>query len=76
MVCASKKGEMLVMRKVGLAPPESAIVVGEKQPELAAIFKGPLDGHYFAIMPDLLPAAQALSDADQPAGEWGQYLLN
>ncbi|CAN6271947.1 unnamed protein product [Urochloa humidicola] len=62
-VRASKKGEVLVLRKLGLLPadPTSA---GSLHPELASVFRGPLDTSTFAAMRDMFPAARALSDAD------------
>nr|CAB3450654.1 unnamed protein product [Digitaria exilis] len=63
MVRASKKGEVLLSRKLGLAPPEGA-GADQQRPNLAAIFKGPMDDHYFAAMRDLFPAAQVLYDAE------------
>ncbi|CAO2186369.1 unnamed protein product [Urochloa humidicola] len=62
-VRASKKGEVLVMRKLGLCQAEGATILGLK-PELKAIFTGPLDKTHFAAIRDIFPAANALSDAD------------
>nr|CAB3496083.1 unnamed protein product [Digitaria exilis] len=56
-VRASKKGELLLMCKLGLPPPERAAAIDEQQPDLAAVFMGPMDDHYFAAMRDLFPAA-------------------
>nr|CAB3483111.1 unnamed protein product [Digitaria exilis] len=61
-----KKGEVIRSRKLGLAPPEGA-VANDQRPELAVIFKGPLDDDYFTAMCDLFPVAQALSDAESMA---------
>ncbi|CAN6356795.1 unnamed protein product [Urochloa humidicola] len=62
-VRASKKGEVLVLRKLGLlsGDPTGA---GSLHPELASVFRGPLDTSTFAAMRDMFPAARALSDAD------------
>ncbi|CAO2199130.1 unnamed protein product [Urochloa humidicola] len=62
----SKKGEMLVMRKLGLLPADPS-GVGFLHPELASVFRGPLDDSSFEAMRDMFPAARALSDADMRA---------
>ncbi|CAO2161977.1 unnamed protein product [Urochloa humidicola] len=62
-VRASKKGEVLVMRKLGLLPDDPS-GTGPLHPELASVFRGPLDTSSFAAMRDMFPAARALSDAD------------
>ncbi|CAN6174394.1 unnamed protein product [Urochloa humidicola] len=56
----SKKGEVLVMRKLGLCAPNDM----PNEEELKAVFTGPLDANHFASIRDIFPAAQALSDAD------------
>ncbi|CAO2166201.1 unnamed protein product [Urochloa humidicola] len=61
-VRASKKGEVLVMRKLGLCPEDPT--AGQPRQELAAVFKGPLDASSFAALRDIFPAANALTDAD------------
>ncbi|CAN6331390.1 unnamed protein product [Urochloa humidicola] len=54
-VRASKKGEVLVMRKLGLCDP------GDVNPPdtrvLASVFHGPLDTTHFASLRDIFPAA-------------------
>lgn len=63
-VRASKKGEVLVLRKLGLLTNDTRQDGEFCQKELASIFTGPLDDHYFQALRDIIPAAQALSDAD------------
>ncbi|CAN6234554.1 unnamed protein product [Urochloa humidicola] len=55
----SKKGEVLVMRKLGLCAPDDM-----PHEELKEVFAGPLDAKLFVAMRDIFPAARALSDAD------------
>nr|CAB3498747.1 unnamed protein product [Digitaria exilis] len=62
-VRASKKGEVLLMRRLGLHAKDDHRG-SERSKELASIFKGPLDDHYFAALRDIIPAARALSDTD------------
>lgn len=64
-VRASKRGELLVMRKLGLYSADDLRQDDSlRQKELASIFTGPLDDHYFAALRDIIPAAQGLSNAD------------
>jgi hypothetical protein len=71
-VRASKKGEVLLMRKLdklSMRPtedPEAAAAETATDQGLAAVFArpGPIDKEYFVAFRDLLPTARALSDAD------------
>ncbi|CAO2211314.1 unnamed protein product [Urochloa humidicola] len=63
MVRPSKKGGILVMRKLGLWPADEQST-GGMQSELRAVFTGPLDSTHFSAIRDMFPAARALSDAD------------
>nr|TKW35688.1 hypothetical protein SEVIR_2G391450v2 [Setaria viridis] len=62
-VRASKKGEVLVMRKLGLCSTDGP-VPDQPHPQLASIFQRPLDAKYFCAIRDIFPATQALSDDD------------
>ncbi|CAN6202321.1 unnamed protein product [Urochloa humidicola] len=57
----SKKGEVMVMRKLGLYPSGDQ---GEPRQELKGVFTGPLDTHSFSAIRDIFPAAHALSGAE------------
>ncbi|CAO2044229.1 unnamed protein product [Urochloa humidicola] len=74
-VRASKKGEVLVMRKSGLCPVENPTPEQVHQ-ELAAVFKGPLDPCDFAAIRNIFPAAKALSDADLMAAIRGDGAIS
>jgi hypothetical protein len=72
-VRASKKGEVLLMRKLDklstrpTEDPEASVADATTADRgLAAVFTGPesVDKEYFAAFRDLFPAARALSDAD------------
>jgi hypothetical protein len=65
-VRASRKGEVLVMHKMGLCKADGqALASGQPRPQLAPVFAGaPLDAQYFASLRDMFPAANVLSDAD------------
>jgi hypothetical protein len=72
-VRASKKGEVLLMRKLDKLstrptkdPEASAADATTADRGLAAVFAGPesVDKEYFSAFRDLFPAARALSDAD------------
>lgn len=52
------------MRRLGLHTKGENQGAESNKKELASIFKGPLDDHYFAALRDIIPAARALSDAD------------
>ncbi|CAN6172135.1 unnamed protein product [Urochloa humidicola] len=60
-VRASKKGEVLVMRKLGICMNDDDS--GQRQ-QLAEVFRGPLDTSHYASLRDIFPAARALSDAE------------
>jgi hypothetical protein len=61
-VRASKKGDMLVMRKLGECVASEPPAVNDQ--DLAVVFTGPLNSDYFSAMRDILPGARALSDAE------------
>ncbi|CAN6171142.1 unnamed protein product [Urochloa humidicola] len=58
-VRASKKGEVLVKRKLGLCSDD-----GSSEQELASVFRGPLETSHYASLRDIFPAARALSDTE------------
>lgn len=57
----SKRGEVLVLRRMGLCPPDDHAMPRQ---ELSTVFTGPLNPHCFAAIRDIFPAANALSDDD------------
>ncbi|CAN6314316.1 unnamed protein product [Urochloa humidicola] len=59
---ASKKGEVLVLRKLGWRPDEGGS--SDSRQKLASVFADNLDISHFASLRDIFPAARALSDAD------------
>ncbi|CAN6345196.1 unnamed protein product [Urochloa humidicola] len=61
-VRASKKGEVLVLRKLGLRPDDDNSTDTSRQ--LASVFHGPLDTTHFVSLRDIFPAARALSDME------------
>jgi hypothetical protein len=70
-VCASKKGEVLLMRKLGnlgQCPNDNhqdAFVAATTVDEgLTEVFTGPVDEEYFSAFRDIFLAVQALTDAD------------
>jgi hypothetical protein len=65
-VRASKKGDVLIMHKMGLCTADGqALASGQPRPQLAPMFVGvPLDAQCFASLRDISPTANALSDAD------------
>ncbi|CAN6330762.1 unnamed protein product [Urochloa humidicola] len=63
MVRPSKKGEALVMHKLGLCQVDGS-APGQPRPQLASVFQGSLDAQTFAAIRDIFPAARTLSDSD------------
>ncbi|CAO2162882.1 unnamed protein product [Urochloa humidicola] len=59
----SKKGEVLVMHKLGLCQADG-LALGQSRPQLASVFRGPLDAQTFAAIRDIFPAARALLDSE------------
>ncbi|CAN6344276.1 unnamed protein product [Urochloa humidicola] len=58
----SKKGEVLVLRKLGFNPGNEN--TDEVRQQLAAVFHGPLELPHYESLRDIFPAARALSDAE------------
>jgi hypothetical protein len=58
MVCASKKRDIFVTRRLGALP--VAGPAGGSDQELAAVFTGPLDANYFSALRNIFPAVRAL----------------
>lgn len=62
----SKRGEVLLIRKLGIAPADTPISK-ENQEAYEQLFRRPLSADHLAAIRDLFPAAQALSDSDHAA---------
>jgi hypothetical protein len=64
VVRPSKRGELLVRRKLGLRPAADQLAAAANDQVIAAVLKGPIDHDCFEALRDIFPAARALSDAD------------
>jgi hypothetical protein len=67
---AFKKGEVMLMRKLGkldmrpIEDPEAAAAAATATDQgLTEVFTGPVEKEYFAALRDTFPSAHALSDA-------------